>query len=262
VKPYGNRHAGWICLAAILMTPILSRGEEPAATAADALDEAQSYQAIAGRSQARVEDLDDAALAMLSQYNSEVDRYEDLRTYNENLRELLASQRAEKERLNAELAGIETVRQEIVPLMVQMIDVLESFVTLDKPLLIDERTARLETLRKNLTRSDVDLAERYRRIIEAYQIEAEYGQTIEAYEGPIVIDDRELTVDFLRVGRIGLYYLSLDRAEGGIWDPAGKSWTPLAENYLDDLDLAVRMARKQAPPNLMDLPMWTTGSES
>ncbi len=108
----------------------------------------------------------------------------------------------------------------------------------------------------------MDLAERYRRIIEAYQIEAEYGQTIEAYEGPIVIDDRELTVDFLRVGRIALYYLSLDRAEGGIWNPAQKRWDRLAENYLDDLDLAVRMARKQAPPNLMDLPMWTTGGES
>jgi hypothetical protein len=242
--------------------PYGKRSEAPTATAGDALDQAQSYQTIAGRSQARVEDLDDAALAMLSQYNGEVDRYEDLRTYNDNLRELLASQRAEKERLNAELAGIEIVRQEIVPLMVQMIDVLDSFVALDQPLLIDERTSRVESLRRNLTRSDVDLAERYRRIIEAYQIEAEYGQTIEAYEGPIVIDDRELTVDFLRVGRIGLYYLSLDRAEGGIWNPAEKRWTPLAENYLDDLDLAVRMARKQAPPNLMDLPMWTTGGES
>jgi hypothetical protein len=262
VKPYGKRHASWVWLTLFLLTPNPSRSEAPTATAGDALDQAQSYQTIAGRSQARVEDLDDAALAMLSQYNGEVDRYEDLRTYNDNLRELLASQRAEKERLNAELAGIEIVRQEIVPLMVQMIDVLDSFVALDQPLLIDERTSRVESLRRNLTRSDVDLAERYRRIIEAYQIEAEYGQTIEAYEGPIVIDDRELTVDFLRVGRIGLYYLSLDRAEGGIWNPAEKRWTPLAENYLDDLDLAVRMARKQAPPNLMDLPMWTTGGES
>lgn len=262
MKPCGNRHASWVWLAAVLMTPALSRSEEPAASAADALDEAQAYQTIAGTSQARVEDLDDAALAMLSQYNSEIDRYEDLRTYNDNLRELLASQRAEKERLTAELAEIEVVRQEIVPLMVQMIDVLDSFISLDKPLLIDERRARLATLRKNLTRSDVDLAERYRRIIEAYQIEAEYGQTIEAYEGPILIDDRERTVDFLRVGRIALYYLSLDRVEGGIWDPAERSWRPLAERYLDDLDLAVRMARKQAPPNLMDLPMWTAGEES
>jgi hypothetical protein len=262
VKPYDKRRASWVWLTLFLLTPSPSRSEEPTATAGDALDEVQSYQTIAGRSQARVEDLDDAALAMLSQYNGEVDRYEDLRTYNDNLRELLASQRAEKERLNAELAGIEVVRQEIVPLMVQMIDVLDSFVSLDQPLLIDERTARVESLRKNLTRSDVDLAERYRRIIEAYQIEAEYGQTIEAYEGPIVIDDRELTVDFLRVGRIGLYYLSLDRAEGGIWNPAEKRWKPLEENHLDDLDLAVRMARKQAPPNLMDLPMWTAGGES
>ena len=238
---------------------VMSVGAQQAQTPGDVLDAAQDYQTTAQRSQKRIEALDDATLSMLSQYNAEMERYEDLVTYNANLKELLASQQAEKERFTRELTEIEIVRQEIVPLMVQMIDVLESFIDLDQPLLIDERRARLKALKNNLTRSDVDLAERYRRIIEAYQIEAEYGQSIEAYEGPIELDGREKTVDFLRVGRVGLYYLSLDRAVGGIWDPAAARWHPLPEKDLDDLDFALRMARKQAPPNLMQLPLWTAG---
>ncbi|MDH3643098.1 MAG: DUF3450 domain-containing protein [Gammaproteobacteria bacterium] len=246
------------CLFASAAIGVTSAAAQTATPDA-AIDAAGAYQNTASQSQKRIESLDDQALAMLSEYNAEIERYEDLLTYNANLKALLASQQVEKQRISGELAGIETVRQEIVPLMVQMIEVLESFIELDQPLLLDERKARLKALQTNLTRSDVDLAEKYRRIIEAYQIEAEYGQSIEAYEGPIELDGRDLTVDFLRVGRVNLYYLTLDRNEGGIWDPANAEWRSLPERDLDDLDYALRVARKQAPPNLMQLPLWTSG---
>ncbi len=224
---------------------------------ADVLAEQGSYQESAVSGQTRMNALDDETLTLISNYNSELARYEDLVTYNENMRQLLASQAAERARLEAELAEIEVIRRSIVPLMVEMIDVLERFIDLDQPMLKEERLARLDELKRNLTRSDVEIAERYRRVIEAYQIEAEYGQTIEAYEGPLSIEGQELTVDYLRVGRAGLYYLSLDRASGAIWHPTENVWVPLDENQLDALDFAVRVARKQAPPNLVPLPMWT-----
>ena len=223
----------------------------------DVLEAQTSYQEQAIGSQSRLDALDDETLTLISQYNSELARYEDLRTYNDNMRQLLASQAAEKARLTQELAEIEVVRRSVVPLMVEMVDVLERFIDLDQPMLKDERLARLAELKKNLTRSDVEIAERYRRVIEAYQIEAEYGQTIEAYEGPLQLEDRELTVDYLRVGRVGLYYLSLDRETGGIWDGVAGDWVALNDSQLDALDFAVRVARKQAPPNLVPLPLWT-----
>ncbi|MEQ8860759.1 MAG: DUF3450 domain-containing protein [Pseudomonadales bacterium] len=248
-----RQHLLSLALACLVFVPGASRG----ADVGDVLDEQEEFQRAAQQSQKRIEDLDDEALTMLSAYHSELERYEDLLTYNENMRGLLASQAAEKTRLGAELEEIEVIRQALVPLMVEMVDVLGQFIELDQPMLVDERSARLGVLKSNMTRSDVDIAEKYRRVIETYQIEAEYGQSIEAYEGPATVAGRDLTVDFLRVGRVALYYLSLDRQEAGIWDTVAGSWHPLDPRHLDALDYAVRVARKQAPPNLVELPLWT-----
>ncbi|MFM1896185.1 MAG: hypothetical protein RLZZ385_1259 [Pseudomonadota bacterium] len=243
-------------LFALLMIPLAASAQSVDST----VEEQLQYQQSAQESQSRIESLDDEALALLTNYNRELERHQDLLAYNDNMRQLLASQEQEKLRLHGEIAEVDVVRQAIVPLMMEMVDVLEQFITLDQPMLMAERTARLATLRDMLGRSDVDLAEKYRRVIEAYQIEAEYGQNLEAYEGQTTVGGRELTVDLLRVGRVALYYLSLDRSEGGVWDPVAGDWAPLPDNYLDGLDYAVRVARQQAPPNLVELPLWTRES--
>lgn len=256
--PYARQAWRRLLTAAALGSALPLAAETTSVT--DVLSAEQASQATAIASQQRVEALDDETLALIAEYNRELERYEDLRVYNDNMRQLLASQAAERERLEGELGEVEVIRRGIVPLMVEMLDVLERFVALDQPMLANEREARLAELRGVLTRSDVALAEKYRRIIEAYQIEAEYGQSIEAYEGSIRLDGRELTVDYLRIGRVGLYYLSLDRTQGGIWDPATGAWSTLDDAQLDQLDYAVRVARKQAPPNLLPLPLWTRDS--
>ncbi|MFN3165370.1 MAG: DUF3450 domain-containing protein, partial [Pseudohongiellaceae bacterium] len=227
--------------------------------ASDIRNEQQSLQQQAQDSQTTVADLDDETMSLVSAYNRELARYEELQTYNDNMRQLLASQEQERARINGELQEVEVVRQAIVPLMVEMVDVLGEFIALDQPMLMDERNARLAQLQSIITRSDVELAEKYRRIIEAYQIEAEYGQSLEAYEADIEIAGSERTVDILRVGRVALYYISLDREQAGIWDPDSRSWHVLPGNTLDSLDFALRVAREQAPPNLMALPLWTQG---
>ncbi|MGI9324065.1 MAG: DUF3450 domain-containing protein [Pseudomonadales bacterium] len=243
-----------IALWSVLCTPT---AVPESAAVDDVLDQQTSYQESAVASQRRIDQLDDETLNLLSTYHSELERLTDLETYNGNMRRLRASQEAEQRRLRAELAEIEVVRRELLPLMAEMVAVLERFIELDVPLLLDERRARLATLQEILDRSDVELGERYRRLIEAYQIEAAYGQTIEAYEGPVQIDGRELTVDFLRVGRLGLYYISFDGTQAGLWQPTQRRWVSLDAAALEDLEYALRVARKQAPPNLIDLPLWT-----
>lgn len=257
-----RRTVGLILLCQLLMAPWAGFAASADGATVDAVLGAEmSGQTAAAASQSRVEALDDETLAMVSEYNRELARYQDLVTYNGNMRQLLASQAAEKQSLEAELEEIEVIRRSLVPLLVEMVDVLDRFIGLDQPMLMDERRARVDELKANLSRADVEIAEKYRRVIEAYQIEAEYGQTIEAYEGVVDTGGRELTVDFLRVGRVGLYYLSLDRRSGGLWDPAAARWRALDGDGLDAVDFAMRVARKQAPPNLVPLPLWTHGTD-
>ena len=235
---------------------------EDRAAVAEALENRESYQDEARALQARIDALDDETVAALSEFNTENERLDDLETYNENLRQMLESQAKEKVRLTRELQEIEVVRRELVPLMGEMVETLERFVALDAPMLLAERKARVSRLQDNLVRSDLDLAEKYRRVIEAYQIEAEYGQTLEAYEGTLEREGGDLTVDFLRLGRVALYYVTLDRSQAGLWNAQRGEWELLPDSVLKDLDLALRVARKQAPPNLLPLPLWTPGGES
>jgi hypothetical protein len=139
--------------------------------------------------------------------------------------------------------------------MLRMIAALEAFVKLDVPFLIQERTLRLESLQEMMVRSDVTNAEKYRRIMEAYQIENEYGRTIEAYRSTIEREGRESKVDFLRFGRIALVYQSLDGSEAGVWDQETRDWLPLDAGYRTAIRQGLRIARKQAAPDLIRLPL-------
>ena len=137
----------------------------------DVIDVQQGQQTGAVAQQQQIDALDDETVALLSEYHAELERLEDLQTYNTNMRRMRASQEAEKLRLGQELKEVEVVRRDLLPLMVEMTDLLARFIELDQPLLLEEREARVATLSDTLNRSDVALGEKYRRVIEAYQIE-------------------------------------------------------------------------------------------
>ena len=83
--------------------------------------------------------------------------------------------------------------------MLKMIDALDQFVELDMPFLLEERRQRVAFLRTLLERSDVTVAEKFRRLLEAYEIENDYGRTIESYKGSLDVDGASREVDFLRI---------------------------------------------------------------
>ena len=114
---------------------------------------------------------------------------------------------------------------------------------------------RIQQLRELMERPDVPTSEKYRRVTEAYQIELEYGHTIEGYEGEIEVDGATRTVAFLRYGRLGLYYQTLDGLEIGFWDKQQDRWVKLDNEYRQSMDRAMRIARKQLPPDLTRLPV-------
>lgn len=221
----------------------------------DALDTQTNTQAASIEVQQRINALDDQTREMLNEYRLTMSQVADLEAYNQQLERLVATQNVELADYERQFEEIETTKRQILPLIIRMLDVLEEFVAIDMPFLPEERNLRIDELQKLMERPDVLTSEKYRRVTEAYQIELDYGHTIEAYEGEIEVGGEPRTVAFLRYGRLGLYYMTLDGLTIGHWDQQQDSWVELDDEYRSSLDRALRIARKQLPPDLTRLPV-------
>jgi DNA repair exonuclease SbcCD ATPase subunit len=202
-------------------------------------------------SQDRIDQLDDETQKLLSEYRKAVADAESYARYAEQLEVQVGSQAGEIEEINRQLLEVESTSREIAPLMQKMLATLELFVSLDVPFLSDERANRVALLQQMMTRADVTFSEKYRRILEAYQVEMEYGRTIEAYEAKLP-DDR--TVQFLRVGRVSLLYQTLDEQETAYWDAQQKQWV-VANQYAHGFKEGIAVAKKVRAPEMLLVPV-------
>ena len=209
----------------------------------------------ASESQQRIDTLSDETDELLAKYRTTWKQIESIDAYNRQMRDLITAQERELASLDDQLDRVQSVSRSVTPLMIRMIDAIEQFVQLDVPFLIEERTERIQGLRALMGRADVTTAEKFRQIMEAYQVENEYGRTIEAYRSTIDIEGRETTVDFLRYGRIALVYQSLDEQQQGAWSQDERKFVPLDSSYRSALRSGLRIARKQAAPDLIRLPL-------
>ena len=176
-------------------------------------------------------------------------------TYNKQLNGVVDSLHVELPLLENQLQEIDTTHKKILPHMLNMIDTLEKFIALDLPFLLEQRTRRVNSLKALMKRSDVSMAEQYRSIIEAYKIENEYAKSIESYRSEVMIEDKEAIVDFLRMGRLSLYYQSLDRKHSGMFDKKTRKFIVLDESYNSMVKKGIKMAKKKIAPELLTLPL-------
>lgn len=238
-----------LALLAILHSPVLSATDLSPAINSQLKVQKQSIQ-----SQNKINKLDDEAQLLLEEYRSTLDSIEELKAYNKQLARQVADQNEALLLLEEKRRDVEKTQRNIVPLMVKMLDVFGKFVELDAPFLPEERQMRFQQLQLMMDQADVSLAEKYRRLLEAYRVEAEYGHTLEAYQGELK-NGRTRTVEFLRLGRVGLYYLTLDGNEAGIWSQKDRGWQKLDSRYVEPIKQGLLIARKQLPPNLIRLPL-------
>ncbi len=171
-----------------------------------------------------------------------------LKEYNAQIAEQVKSQEAQIAEMTQQISEIETTSREVLPLMNRMLETLENFIALDTPFLTEERTGRVSQLKAMMARADVSTSEKYRRLVEAYQIEVEYGRTLEVYQGKV----GDKTVEFLRTGRVSLMYRTLDGKETGYWDTTQKDWV-VDNSYREPLNKALKVAKKQAAPDFIEV---------
>jgi len=232
---------------------------QPLAVTADPLQQSISLGGKNNRqeqlTQQHIDQLSEQTRAMLDEYHVLNRELEALSVYNDQLQRLTVSQQEEKALIHQQMEDIELTQQEIVPLMLRMIERLNDFVINDTPFLPKERLQRVSLLRELMDRSDVSVAEKYRRVLEAYQIELDYGRTLEAYRDELEVDGTLRTVELLRVGRVGLYYQTLDGHQAAYWNAQDRSWIPVNATRRLAIRRALRVASQQAAPELLELPV-------
>ena len=207
----------------------------------------------ASTSQKRVTRLAQQTADLLAEYRAVVRETESLRIYNDNLEKVVMDQREEVVSINQQLSGLEATNRGIVPLMLEMIDTLDKIVESDMPFRLEERRARVVRLRDMMDQADVTASEKYRRVMEAYQGEMEYGRTTEAYAEPLPSTGQ--TVDFLRIGRTLLIYQSSDQVTTGWFNPGTREYEDLPDRYRLEVKEGLAIARNEKAPNLVMLPV-------
>jgi hypothetical protein len=222
----------------------------------EVMQEGENRADAAETAQKQVDSVADQTEKIINDFRSVTKVVDGLRVYNALLQTQLDNQESEMAALSESISNVALIERQIVPLMTRMVDALDGFIQLDTPFLQKERNDRIARLREMMERSDVTAAEKFRRVIEGYQIENDYGRTIEAYKGSTEINGNQLEVDFLRIGRVALLYQTVGGEHTGVWDAASSAFVELPPAlYKAQVADGLKIARKQVAPDLLVVPV-------
>lgn len=132
---------------------------------------------------------------------------------------------------------------------------LEESVAASLPFLPQERNRRLATVEDELVRPDVTSAEKLRRLLEALQVEAGYASSVEVYQDEVEVAGELIHADVLRIGRAALFWRTPDGDRVGHFNPATGLWAELPGGAKRRILLAMEMAERIRPVELIDLPL-------
>lgn len=193
--------------------------------------------------------------AMLEEYRRLLLDADYHQVYLNQLTQELHQQQLERESLQLQIERIQLTEKRLAPLLASMVQTLERFVVLDLPFQQQERIDAVLLLRERLHNSQLPLVDRFQLVMEVFQVELEYGHTLEAYREKIDWQGQKRSVDCLRVGRLALYFMTPDGAEVGYWNRQEKQWLPLSSEYSRVIREGVAVAKSQQAPKLLTLPV-------
>ncbi len=210
---------------AIIATLVIATSGSVFAQSVDQVLQAdQRRLTLAQQSQERINSIVEGTRSLEDQYRAINKEIDGLRVYNRLMGAQTDGQQAALEDIALSMDQVDVINRQIFPLMTRMIDGLERLIALDVPFLMEERTTRVSGLKDILERSDVTVSEKFRKVMEAYQIENDYGDTSETYTQTLTFGDNTRSYNILRIGRIGLYFQSDDANITGRWDNTAREW--------------------------------------
>lgn len=210
---------------------------------------------LAQQSQERINNIVEGTRSLEDQYRAINKEIDGLKVYNRLMAAQTDGQTATLEDIALSMDQVDVINRQIFPLMTRMIDGLEQSVDLDVPFLMGERKDRVENLKEIMTRSDVSVAEKFRKVMEAYQIENDYGSSSETYEQTLTLEDGQTrSYNILRIGRVGLYFQSDDSKITGRWDNDARSWI-VDNSARNEIRKGLRMAKQLIAPEVVVIPI-------
>ncbi len=207
------------------------------------------------QSQQQIDNLANQTTELLGDYRVASQALDRIRVYNTHLQSLVNDQESIKADIQAQIDGADEIEQSIIPLMFTMIDDLGRMIDLDLPFNLQERRNRVTELRNLMEDANVTDSEKYRRIMEAYSIEADFSRNMEASTANLEIGGESREVNFFRLGRVMLAYQTLDRSQTGFFNKETRQWESLPDSYRKHITEGLRVARKQAAPSLLTVPL-------
>ena len=249
-----NSQSRRLALTILGVTLLTDSGSVLAQTVDQVLQADQRRLTLAQQSQERINAIVDGTRSLEDQYRAINKEIDGLRVYNRLMAAQTDGQKATLEDIALSMDQVDVINRQIFPLMTRMIDGLEQSVNLDVPFLMEERELRIEDLKEIMERSDVTVAEKFRKVMEAYQIENDYGSSVDIYEQTLTFDGESRAYNMLRIGRVGLYFQSDDARITGRWDHENGEWV-LDNSARNEIRKGIRMAKQLIAPEIIVVPV-------
>jgi len=251
-RPFFALRGWW--LAGVLASGTLLASEQAVAQAAESVEAQQTQAAL----QEQIDAADEQTREQLEELRRLERETRRLEADNASLAGGLAEEAERQQRLATALDTLEETRAALPVIEQNMAEQLSNWIEGDLPFLRDERLARVE---RQPGEQGENTIERINSLLEAWRVELDYGREMDSWRGRLRQENREREVDFLRIGRVGFYYLTPDGREGGVWNAESGEWQPLNDEYLREVRSGLRMAEDQRAPELLTLPLSVSAND-
>ena len=235
----------------------LTVGAVQASEVSDVLKAGASKVQAAKSAQTKVDRIADQTDGLLQEFKQVNKQIESLRVYNSQLERQIDSQKQMMSELKESIENATIIERGISPLMLSMLKGIEDFIALDTPFKKEQRQGAIDDLYVNMDSAKFSAAEKFRQILEVYDIESEYSLSLESYRDMVDInaDGSEVEVEMLRVGRVALMYQTKDKSQTGAWNKEAGAWETLGSEYRRPVDPGIRIAKKLSPQDVMEMPI-------
>lgn len=218
------------------------------------LEESQNAQQAQAKLQSQIDEADQKTRERVEALREAQRETRRLDAYNDELEPLVERQTETIASRERALETLSETRDALPVVLRELVRRLGAHVERDLPFLRDERLTRVASLESMLSDSEISTADKLDRVLSAWRAELDYGREMDVWSGRLE-GEAPREADFLRIGRVGFYYLTPDGRQGGVWRAPRGEWQSLEGNDLAELRKGVRIARDQRAPEMLALPV-------